>query len=314
MDVNDYLNSKEYKKDLDNEAQHWSDYIKSTLQYGIPFRCDLRRMTFIDRRDQNCAYEDDPKLYNIVMGKEYGELLKEIIRKSGKVLELGCGPGGLSLELARNGLHVDAIDISGFSIATAVKFKEENSYKRKFGTLNYKIGDLNSISLPENTYDVIFCAGSLHHILKIERLLDEIGKSLKKDGLFLLYDNIGLTKSTVLVRKIIKFLNKIKNYPKDLFNKNISHKIKSNNSCTTSPFEAITTERIPILTSKKFDVYKKKECQAFVKTIATNLHKNRSFNRMIRLEIVRFFKAIDRILCNLKLIKGENILIFSRKK
>ena len=48
-------------------------------------------------------------------------------------------------------------------------------------------GDLNFVELPTNTYDFILCHGILHHLINLEHILYQINKSLKPNGLFLVY-------------------------------------------------------------------------------------------------------------------------------
>ena len=54
-------------------------------------------------------------------------------------------------------------------------------------------GDLNFVELPTNTYDFILCHGILHHLINLEHILYQINKSLKPNGLFLVYEYIGET-------------------------------------------------------------------------------------------------------------------------
>lgn len=97
------------------------------------------------------------------------ELIEEIlkIKKTGKVLELGCGKGGTSLELAKKGFDVTCIDISKSAI---------NKIKREAKNRKIKINaiceDLDSYNLKE-TYDIIIANG-FFHFLKKERALELI--------------------------------------------------------------------------------------------------------------------------------------------
>jgi SAM-dependent methyltransferase len=111
---------------------------------------------------------------------------------SAKILVLTCGAGGLSLELARQGHDVLGIDISAGAIAIAQKFAKENPYKKNFGSLKYRVADLNQLELPAKAFDVVLAWDGLHHIIYQERLLGQIRTALKSGGLFIFSDNIGM--------------------------------------------------------------------------------------------------------------------------
>jgi len=98
------------------------------------------------------------------------ELIKDILRykKSGKVLELGCGEGGTSLELARRGFDVTCIDISKSAII-AIK---ERAKKEKI-KINAICEDLDNYKIDDN-YDIIIANG-FFHFLKKERVFELIG-------------------------------------------------------------------------------------------------------------------------------------------
>jgi len=51
--------------------------------------------------------------------------------------------------------------------------------------------DLNFAHLPPERYDVVWSSGTLHHIVNLEHLLDEVAKALRVGGLFALHDYVG---------------------------------------------------------------------------------------------------------------------------
>ena len=105
------------------------------------------------------------------------------------ILELGCGEGNLTLELASRGMKVTGIDLSPQRIERA---------RLKAGALRLQVpptfitGDLNTIELPSGEYDCVVAHDSLHHILALDRLCDEARNSLRPGGHFLVIDYIGM--------------------------------------------------------------------------------------------------------------------------
>lgn len=97
------------------------------------------------------------------------ELIKDILnlKRSGKILELGCGEGGTSIELAKKGFEVTCIDISKSAIDTIREKTEKESIK-----MNAICADLENYDLNEN-YDIIIATG-FFHFLKKEKSLNLI--------------------------------------------------------------------------------------------------------------------------------------------
>jgi 2-polyprenyl-3-methyl-5-hydroxy-6-metoxy-1,4-benzoquinol methylase len=105
--------------------------------------------------------------------------LNEIVKNkgSGKVLDLGCGEGGLALALAENGFDVTCVDIS----KTAVEKIREEAKKRGV-MINAICDDLDSYEFKES-FDVIICMGVLHFVKDFERLVSDIKKHTNEDGI-----------------------------------------------------------------------------------------------------------------------------------
>jgi len=102
-----------------------------------------------------------------------------------KILDLGCGGGLLSEEFAKYGAKVTGIDISDNSIKIANKHAKDNNL-----FIEYKVGSAENIPAINNLFDVVICADCLEHVEDIEKVISEISRVLKKDGIFC-YDTIN---------------------------------------------------------------------------------------------------------------------------
>jgi 2-polyprenyl-3-methyl-5-hydroxy-6-metoxy-1,4-benzoquinol methylase len=97
-----------------------------------------------------------------------------------KVLEIGCGGGIDSAEFARNGAIVTSTDFTEIGVQTTKNLlKEANLPSQVFRA------DATGLQFEDNTFDVVYSFGVLHHIPKIEKALAEIKRVLKPGGLLM---------------------------------------------------------------------------------------------------------------------------------
>jgi SAM-dependent methyltransferase len=91
-----------------------------------------------------------------------------------RVLELGCGTGYFTRELARSGADVVAIDVSPelLEIATA---------NCSAPNIRYEIQNAYALSYPDGVFDSVVGSSVLHH-LEIEEALREIYRVLQAGG------------------------------------------------------------------------------------------------------------------------------------
>ncbi len=87
-------------------------------------------------------------------------ILADILKRksSGRVLDLGCGSGGLSLELAGRGFDITCVDIS----ETAIDRIREEAERRGFD-MNIICADLECYEI-EGEYDVVLALGVLQFL------------------------------------------------------------------------------------------------------------------------------------------------------
>lgn len=105
-------------------------------------------------------------------------------------LSLGCGYGiveraGIEQKIAR---RFEGYDIAPEAVAIAAEEAERAGFGDK---IDYAAADLNTIELEPKRYGVVFAAQTLHHIEGLEHLLDQVRRSLTKDGLFVVNEYVG---------------------------------------------------------------------------------------------------------------------------
>ena len=109
------------------------------------------------------------------------------------VLDLGCGGGFMSEALARRGATVIGVDPSEEAIRVAQAHAESERFK-----IEYEVGYGESIPVADHSVDCIVCVDVLEHVADLDRVLDEVQRVLKPDGVFL-FDTINRTPLAALV-------------------------------------------------------------------------------------------------------------------
>jgi ubiquinone/menaquinone biosynthesis C-methylase UbiE len=85
--------------------------------------------------------------------------------KVGKVLELGCGAGNVSIELAKRGFDVHGIDIS----PTAIEWANQNTLQAK-AACTFSVGNvLDLVDFQDNSFDIVLDGHCLHCIIGADR-------------------------------------------------------------------------------------------------------------------------------------------------
>ena len=204
---------EEYKHALAGEGEYWDSFIAQRLLRGeIPGSIDWR-LTFSQfRYNHNWRpLSLGPQLVNFRLPEIRYVLANATPRRGMRVLDLGCGAGWLSLEMARHGAHVTALDISPTNLALGRYMAETNArnfpylYQRfaglpcrleEFGSVEYAYDDLNRVTLPPNHYDAVVVWDSLHHVANLEVLLEQVRNALKPGGIFIGVDHSFATSRT----------------------------------------------------------------------------------------------------------------------
>jgi 2-polyprenyl-3-methyl-5-hydroxy-6-metoxy-1,4-benzoquinol methylase len=105
-----------------------------------------------------------------------------------KILEIGCGNGYLSLELARDGHEVIGLDKSQEIIKAAERTRTIHSDTTGFGTLTYECADISTWQAPAGSFDVVIINRTLHHLHQIQSVLAKVKRLLTSEGRFICQD------------------------------------------------------------------------------------------------------------------------------
>jgi len=137
----------------------------------------------------------------------YKEIAGLVIKhpKPGKILEIGPGPGYLSIEIAKLGdFQITGLDISETMIEIARRNAQEAG-----ADVVFKLGDASNIPFKDNTFDFIVSSGSLHHWKEPVKVFNEVYRVLKSDREALIGDlrkNAAKEEMDKIARKIESFI------------------------------------------------------------------------------------------------------------
>ncbi|MGA8939300.1 MAG: class I SAM-dependent methyltransferase [Acidobacteriaceae bacterium] len=106
-----------------------------------------------------------------------------IVPAAGNVLEIAPGPGFLSIELARRGLNVRAVDIS----KTFVEIVQRNA-AAEGATVDIQLGNASALPLPDASVDFVVCRAAFKNFTEPVKAMAEMRRVLRPTGTALLID------------------------------------------------------------------------------------------------------------------------------
>lgn len=121
------------------------------------------------------------------------------MRPGASVLEIGCGVGMDSLQMARHGLQVTGIDLTDVAVQTAAQ---------RFAALGlsaeFRSGDATALAFDDRSFDYVYSFGVLHHCHDTEQSIREVYRVLKPGGtaLIMLYNRHSLNELVHRVTRV----------------------------------------------------------------------------------------------------------------
>jgi ubiquinone/menaquinone biosynthesis C-methylase UbiE len=130
-------------------------------------------------------------LSRFLLGRFVGRIAADVAAAApggARVLEVGCGPGHLSIRLVRqHGLEVTGLDLDPAMIARARANADrpENGDERR---PSFLVGDVAAMAFPDQSFDLVVSTLSLHHWADPTAGLAEVGRVLRPGGRALVWD------------------------------------------------------------------------------------------------------------------------------
>jgi 2-polyprenyl-3-methyl-5-hydroxy-6-metoxy-1,4-benzoquinol methylase len=215
-------------------------------------------------------YEELSRVYDIVFKKDEAtsNFLKKELGAKSEILDLACGTGTYSMELAKEGHNVIGLDLDKDMIEQA-KVKANNN------SVELYCEDMLSFKkiTKDKLFDRIFCIGnSLVHLkdrTEIRQFIEAIYHSLKKDGCMIIqiinYDRIidNNVKSLPTIDRSNEGVKFIRNYTtnKDKGTLNFETELIINNNGQ----EKVYTNSVPLLALRSEEIIEILEAVNFSK-------------------------------------------------
>jgi ubiquinone/menaquinone biosynthesis C-methylase UbiE len=124
-----------------------------------------------------------------------------------KVLEIGCGIGTDTMNFARAGSTVTAVDLSGESLNLARKRAEVFGLSDRIEFFEADAECLSEFVEPE-TYDLVYSFGVIHHSPNPKKIIAEVRRNFVKPGSTLklmVYNRYSWKVFSMLIRNSLKF-------------------------------------------------------------------------------------------------------------
>lgn len=142
---------------------------------------------------------DDPVALLRAENKVKAPWILSRLKPTSVILDVGCGAGFLSNELAKAGHKVTGVDLSETSLAVAARFDETK-------TVIYKPADAYALPFADASFDVVCAMDFLEHVEDPARAVKEFSRVLKPGGQFFFHTfNRNLVAWFVII-KLVEWL------------------------------------------------------------------------------------------------------------
>jgi ubiquinone/menaquinone biosynthesis C-methylase UbiE len=201
-------------------------------------------------------------------------------RKDLIMLSPGCGTGGKELKFARmdNFSGIEAFDLAPGRIDLARKNAESLSLKN----IEYKVSDALKFEFKKEYYDIIIFDSFLHHVNKLDEILDKVRLSIKPGGIFVINEYVGPNRFQWSKEQLKLSNDVLRSLPRAFRIRRQSNAVKSNiyrpgliRMILSDPSEAVDSENILSKIHKRFNTLEEKPyggniLQLVLKDIAHN--------------------------------------------
>ena len=132
--------------------------------------------------------------YNL-MAKRYGRfpcqrVLKRVLAKGiekGRAMDVGTGPGTFPIFLSKAipGIRFKGIDLSPVMVELARRNAKDEGLADK---IEFEVGSAYSLPVEDHSLDLVLFITTLHHLDRPVHFFNEVARSLKEGGAFVIVD------------------------------------------------------------------------------------------------------------------------------
>ena len=153
-----------------------------------PSGIDLDAWTKLEEQLEESSphYDKVNRLMTFGQDKVWRKNVRNHANEGMKILEVGCGPGSFAEDLV--GLDVTCLDPSAEMLRVAKKRVDGARKKRGEKPAKYVEAIAESIPLPDDTFDRVFCLFSFRDFQDKKKGLEEIFRVLKPGGQLVICD------------------------------------------------------------------------------------------------------------------------------
>jgi len=124
------------------------------------------------------------------MGIPCKRILKRVMAKgieTGTILDVGTGPGIFPIFLSKSlpGIRFKGIDLSPVMVDIAKKNAAQEDLEDRVA---FEVGSAYSLPCENHSIDLLLCINTLHHLDRPIDFFDEVARSLKEGGSFVIVD------------------------------------------------------------------------------------------------------------------------------
>lgn len=149
--------------------------------------------------DQWYTADDDPIALLRAENKVKTPWILQRLDQGSKILDVGCGAGFLTNELALAGFDVSGVDLSGESLEVAKRFDKTSSVK-------YQVANAYELPFENASFDVVCALDFLEHVDDPARAIKEFSRVLKPGGKFFFHTFNRNFLAKLVIIKLVEWL------------------------------------------------------------------------------------------------------------
>jgi SAM-dependent methyltransferase len=132
---------------------------------------------YTDETRASDAYFDEIERRRYATHYHLPALFASLDGQGKRLLEVGCGIGVDSIQLAKRGFDVTAVDLTENALAVARKFAAHRGV-----AIDFRLGNAEGLDFADHSFDAVYSFGVLHHTPDLARSVAEVHRVLRPGG------------------------------------------------------------------------------------------------------------------------------------